>query len=78
MNVDLFRYILDIILGTFIVIPFILSFLSIIFGIVYYLIYPSRGNKAYDLTVSGISASIAVLIVILILLSPLFIISYFL
>lgn len=78
MNVDLFRYILDIILGTFIVIPFICCLLSILLGIVYYLIYPSRGNKAYNLTVSGISASLSILIVILILLSPFLIISYFL
>lgn len=77
-DIELIRYILDIILGTLIGIPFICCLLSIVFGIVYYLIYPSRGNKAYDLTISGISISITVLIVILILLSPLLIISYFL
>lgn len=77
MNIELIRYILNIILGTLIGLPVIGCFLSVLYGIIYYLIYPSRGNNAYDLTISGISASIAVLIVILILLSPLLIISYF-
>ena len=77
-DIELIRYILDIILGTLIGIPVIGCFLSIFLGTVYYLIYPSRGNKAQDLTISGISISIAILVVVLILLSPLLIISYFL
>jgi len=77
MNIELIRYILDLILGTLIVIPVIGCFLSVFFGIVYYLIYPSRGNKAQDLTVSGISISISALIVILVLLLPILVLSYF-
>ena len=72
------RYILDIILGTLIGFPIMTIFLSVIFGIIYYLIYPNRANKAYDLTVYGISLSLTALIFIIILLLPVIIISYLL
>jgi hypothetical protein len=76
MNIELIRYILNIILGTLIGLPVIGCFLSVFFGTVYHLIYPSRAKRALNLTIVGISFSISALIVILVLLSPLLVISY--
>jgi len=70
-------YILDIILGTSIGLPIIGCFLSVLLGIIYYLIYPTRTKRALDLVVVGVSFSITALIFILVLLSPILIISYF-
>jgi hypothetical protein len=77
MSIDVINYILDLILGTLIGLPIIGCFLSLLLGLIYYLIYPSRTKRALNLVVVGISFSITALIFILVLLSPILIISYF-
>jgi hypothetical protein len=72
------HYISDIILGTLIALPLILSFLSIIIGLVYYLLYPTYPNKAYKLAAFLLSISLTALFAIIILLSPVLLISYIL